>query len=278
MAGLLAGQPCGCLVKTFNPCSLSAHSRVVPFTTGRVGHWSIRRHKLARAASIEEPFDAQGSGAVEQDFKPFERVREGDPYKRLGVGKDASFEEVQDARNFLYQQYKWHEPSRESIELAFDTIIQEKLKVRHKFGFRPPRGGRRGDIDGAPRKTLWRRFQELFDPTVTTRTFIREGIFYLLFAVWALGGADVSFPLACTFAYSVYKFQDKRVKANPEGPFLFNNPIVGALLTTLVNLAVGSLVAAAITTPLRALLDVKLQQTTACITVFVMGVFGVWVK
>jgi ATP-dependent HslUV protease ATP-binding subunit HslU len=40
--------------------------------------------------------------------------------------KDASFEEVQNARNFLYEQYRWHEPSRESIELAFEAI----LKVR----------------------------------------------------------------------------------------------------------------------------------------------------
>lgn len=47
------------------------------------------------------------------------------PYCRLlGLGKDAAFEEVQDARNYLYELYRWHEPSREAIELAFDRITQ----------------------------------------------------------------------------------------------------------------------------------------------------------
>jgi len=46
------------------------------------------------------------------------------------------------------QTYKSHERSRESIEMAFDTILQEKMKVRHKMGFRPPKRGRKTDLDG----------------------------------------------------------------------------------------------------------------------------------
>lgn len=42
----------------------------------------------------------------------------------LGISDQADFEEVVDARNYLVELYKWHEESRESIELAFDTIIQ----------------------------------------------------------------------------------------------------------------------------------------------------------
>ena len=48
---------------------------------------------------------------------------------------------------------------------------------------------------------------------------------------------DQSFPLAGGFAYSVYKFQQKRVKRDPEGPFLAGNPIVGAILSTVFNFA-----------------------------------------
>ncbi len=34
---------------------------------------------------------------------------------------------LQEARNFLVEQYREHEPSRESIELALDSILQVRL-------------------------------------------------------------------------------------------------------------------------------------------------------
>ena len=55
----------------------------------------------------------------------------------------------------------------------------------------------------------------------------------------ALTSGDQSFPLTGAFAYSVYKFQSKRIKTNPEGPFLAGNPIVGAVLTTVINLGLA---------------------------------------
>lgn len=55
----------------------------------------------------------------------------------------------------------------------------------------------------------------------------------------ALFSSDQSFPLAGAFAYSVYKFQSKRMKANPEGPFFGGSAIVGAVLTTAALLAIG---------------------------------------
>ena len=61
------------------------------------------------------------------------------------------------------QTYKSHERSRESIEMAFDTILQEKMKVRHKMGFRPPKRGRKTDLDGdAPVRILLHSFVQSF--------------------------------------------------------------------------------------------------------------------
>ena len=40
------------------------------------------------------------------------------------MSREASFEEVQDARNFLVDQYSGHAASKESIELALDAILQ----------------------------------------------------------------------------------------------------------------------------------------------------------
>ena len=50
----------------------------------------------------------------------------------------------------MRQTYKGHERSREAIELAYDSILQEKMKVRAKFGFQPPQRGRRRDLQADP--------------------------------------------------------------------------------------------------------------------------------
>ena len=51
---------------------------------------------------------------------------------------------------WLTQEYKAHGRSREAIEMAFDEILKQKMKVRHKYGFRPPKTGRRTDMEGEP--------------------------------------------------------------------------------------------------------------------------------
>lgn len=61
----------------------------------------------------------------------------------------------------------------------------------------------------------------------------------LLFDFRSAFSTDQSFPLAATFAYSVYQFQSRRTKLYPEGPHFGGNPMVGALLTTLLNLALA---------------------------------------
>ena len=48
------------------------------------------------------------------------------------------------------QEYKAHDRSRESIEMALDEILKQKMKIRHKYGFKPPKSGRRSDVEGDP--------------------------------------------------------------------------------------------------------------------------------
>lgn len=55
-----------------------------------------------------------------------------DPYKRLGVGRDASEEEIWGSRNFLLQQYSGNERSEESIEAAFEKILMASFQHRKK--------------------------------------------------------------------------------------------------------------------------------------------------
>ena len=110
----------------------------------------------------------------DEPLQVFPRLKERDPFKVLGISREASFEEVQDARNFLYEQYKGHEPSREAIELAFDSILQSSIKFRNKYGFKPPKTGRRSDVSGDPEKvSIVQRVKELFEPSVSSVTLNR---------------------------------------------------------------------------------------------------------
>lgn len=60
----------------------------------------------------------------------FPRINVRDPYKRLGISREASEEEIQAARNFLIQKYAGHKPSVDAIESAHDKIIMQKFYER----------------------------------------------------------------------------------------------------------------------------------------------------
>lgn len=60
----------------------------------------------------------------------FPRIHVRDPYKRLGISREASEDEIQGARNFLIQRYAGHKPSVDAIESAHDKIIMQKFYER----------------------------------------------------------------------------------------------------------------------------------------------------
>lgn len=60
------------------------------------------------------------------------------PYEKLGVTEDASFEEIQKAKNDLQQQYQDNPPVLESIEMAYDTIIMQRLRLRQEGKIKVP--------------------------------------------------------------------------------------------------------------------------------------------
>jgi hypothetical protein len=145
----------------------------------------------------------------DEPLQIFPRLKERDPYKVLGISHEASFEEIQDARNFLYEQYKEHDPSRESIELAFDSILQSSIKFRNKYGFRPPKTGRRSDVSGDPEKvSIVQRVKDLFEPSVSSVTLVNEGSIFLglaLWAAWQAASSDPTLPLGGAVAFCAYK-------------------------------------------------------------------------
>lgn len=65
------------------------------------------------------------------------------PYEKLGLSEDASFEEIQDARNRLCQSVEAGSDSgdaTESIEAAYDAILMERLRQRQEGQLQVPEG------------------------------------------------------------------------------------------------------------------------------------------
>lgn len=172
----------------------------------------------------------------------FPRLKERDPYKLLGLTEEADFEEVQDARNFLVEQYRQHEPSREAIELAFEKVLSEHMKRRQKGGFRPPQRGKRGEVRGdAPKLSLWQQIREKFEPSVPSTTLVNDGTVFValgLWAAWQSASSDPTLPLGAAICYCGYKLYEKRQRrmgtADPE-----KTPLWGALGSTVLALLLG---------------------------------------
>ncbi|KAJ6818238.1 protein CHAPERONE-LIKE PROTEIN OF POR1, chloroplastic [Iris pallida] len=91
----------------------------------------VRRRMLPPRCSMDVSLGG-GGGYSYENVPKFPRMRVWDPYKRLGVTRDASEEEIRGARNFLLEQYAGHEGSVESVEAAYDRIIMTSFKKRKK--------------------------------------------------------------------------------------------------------------------------------------------------
>jgi hypothetical protein len=59
-------------------------------------------------------------------------------YAKLGVDENSSFEEIQDARNFLVQEHSSDRRQVEAIEAAYDAILMDRLRLRQEGKIKVP--------------------------------------------------------------------------------------------------------------------------------------------
>jgi Protein CHAPERONE-LIKE PROTEIN OF POR1-like len=65
-------------------------------------------------------------------------MSEQNPYEQLGVTEEASFEEIQEAKQRLRQQYQNDSKLLESIETAYDAVIMDRLRMRQEGKIKVP--------------------------------------------------------------------------------------------------------------------------------------------
>ena len=141
----------------------------------------------------------------------FPRVKERDPYRRLGIDSEASYEEVQDARNYLVETYRSHTAGVEAIEAAFDKIIQQKLSMRKKAkGMKAAMRKKKEGEDYVP--PFLERLQAQFARPDDQTIYRRAALFAILIG-WAIATSAQSgpaFQLFVGFGCCVYFLNLKR--------------------------------------------------------------------
>ncbi|WCJ32574.1 hypothetical protein M5689_013990 [Euphorbia peplus] len=140
----ITGSPC-LRVSLNSPASASFSRRVVSgFPAAGVPKGRLSLPRLARfywvgsakprnaKPMVKSAVDASFGSSDMANGQPvvFPRIHVRDPYKRLGISKEASEEEIQGARNFLINTYGGHKPSVDAIESAHDKIIMQKFHER----------------------------------------------------------------------------------------------------------------------------------------------------
>ncbi|CAI5463330.1 unnamed protein product [Closterium sp. Yama58-4] len=140
--------------------------------------------------------------------KVFPRIGTRDPYKRLGLGRDASTEEITEAKNYLVEEYKGHERSREAIEEAFDKIIAEKFRERRKSKINLKADLKKKVAEAPP----W--IQALIDMVDVPKPAViaQRAVLFALIAVWSImnpaeGGP--AFQVAVALGLSVYLINER---------------------------------------------------------------------
>lgn len=76
------------------------------------------------------------------------------PYEKLGVTEDASFDEIQDAKGRLLQQHHGEPKLIESVEAAYDAIIMDRLRMRQEGKIKVPERIRFPEREKVPQTPL----------------------------------------------------------------------------------------------------------------------------
>jgi hypothetical protein len=164
------------------------------------------------------------------------------PYEKLGVPEDASFDEIQDARNRQLQQHSGDAKSLELIEMAYDAILMDRLRMRQEGKIKVPERIRFPELrvqlpakeSSIPPQQSPAWLQRMLDQP-TPRDILLPGAWYLgLTAIsvftQARGNQVLQLALVLGVGISIYFLQRK------EGRF------GRAVLLTLVGLIVGLIV------------------------------------
>ncbi len=143
-------------------------------------------------------------------------MSEQNPYEQLGVTENSSFEEIQAAKKRLYEQHGNDSAVLETVEIAYDSIIMDRLRLRQEGKIKVPEKIRFPDrnveksIKVPPlvneQSAVW--LQELIDTPSQADILWPSGIFLTLAAIAVFsqntGGSILPLLMALGFIANIY--------------------------------------------------------------------------
>ncbi|RMF20268.1 MAG: molecular chaperone DnaJ, partial [Cyanobacteria bacterium J083] len=125
-------------------------------------------------------------------------MSEQNPYAQLGVAKDASFEEIQEAKKKLSEQYREDSQTLQRIEAAYDAVIMDRLRMRQEGKIKVPEKIRFAEtkpktpppaVKNIPNPSLnW--LQDWLDTPTTSDILIPAAVFFGLSALAVFGNSN----------------------------------------------------------------------------------------
>jgi len=204
-------------------------------------------------------------------------------YEMLEVSEDASFEEIQDARNRLVQKYGSDPKQVELVETAYDAILMDRLRMRQEGKLKVPErirfpereaqtidGPSVGAIERAPE---W--MQRFIDNPGSADILWPSGLFLVLaiLAVLPSSTSAKEATLQLTLAFGVglcLYFLNRKER-------LFLRSLLITLASLMVGLLVGGLVGSGLRTQLIAM-SLAPDQFAALVTFFLLWLVSCFVK
>ena len=178
-------------------------------------------------------------------------MSDNNPYERLEVDENASFDEVQEARNRLVEEHSSDRKLVEAIETAYDAILMDRLRMRQEGKIKVPDRIRfperlaepPPDLTPTPAQQTPDWLQKFIDTPSRNDILLPAGLFF---------GAEVlalitqpAFPLAIGIGFSIYFLNRKENK--------FGRAILLTLAGLILGVTIGSVIAQLLQQQLTAL-------------------------
>ncbi|MCF4968723.1 MULTISPECIES: CPP1-like family protein [Nostocales] len=172
-------------------------------------------------------------------------MRDQNPYEKLGVSEDASFDEIQDARNRLMEQCSGDAKSVETVEAAYDAILMDRLRMRQEGKIKVPERIRFPElrIQSPPKESSTSREQSpawlqnfLDQPTMTD--ILLPGAWYVGLSTISIFTGDQLLQLVLVVGIGVSVFFLNRKEGR------FGRSVLLTLVGLIVGLITGGLIAA----------------------------------
>ncbi len=209
-------------------------------------------------------------------------MSEQSPYEKLGVPLDASFDEIQDVRNRLLEQYKGDAKRLEMIEAAYDTILMDRLRMRQEGKIKVPERIRfpESRLQALPKENITSRkpgpkwLQSLLDQP-SPKDILLPGLWYSgLSAVGIFyqtqGDEVLQLALVVGVGVGIYFLNRKEGK--------FGRAVLLVLIGLITGLIAGGLVASWLLSSLTIPIDITGHQFSTVLTFILLWAIASFFK